>query len=512
MDIFISYSKKDHAQAYRLADDLTAAGFDVWIDRSLEVGDDWEEMIEHHLQQAQDVIVILSKNSLASNWVLHEGSMAHALKKNLLPILIDAIDSRDLPIWARKIQHQKIIEAEYAAALQGLIGRLTPVNHLRKLLAKQHEIFLQTGVLPSLEFLQNIEPALKEYSTLNTELASLLFLAAIKNELHVGFWVELALQNGVDIISILNDHLEESEFRFRRSVVQALRLVVAPEQADILLRFLADPYTQVRVEAIRSMWQFPEMQPKIVKGLIFERYIPSGTFKMGMDEIPVLEESGRPLTDFDRQGFAEYPAHIVFADAYFMDAYPVTNLEYKRFLMDAKPKAIKTEKFLSEMNGSEKAAVTNLDWDEACEYARWAGKRLPTEAEWEKAARGTEAFLFPWGNHFDASNAHTQECGVRNLQSVDSYSPQGDSIFGVGGMVGNIWEWVNDWYQDDYYRSQGSFENPLGPMSGDQKVLRGGSHNENIQNANTYRRIGRSPARKGADIGFRCAFDLGDER
>jgi iron(II)-dependent oxidoreductase len=510
MDIFISYSKKDHDQAYKLVDDLTKAGFDVWIDRSLEVGDEWEAMIETQLQQAQDVIVILSENSLNSRWVQHEGSMAYALKKNILPIAINEIKPEELPIWAGKIQYQKFFDVERPLVLQNLINKLTPVNHLRKLLIKQHEIYIQTKVLPSQEFLRSVEYALKECPVQSMELASFLFLAALKNELHIDFWVDLALRNGVDIFSALNEHLEESEFHFRKSAIQALRIAATPERADIFLRFLEDPYPQVRKEAIRAMWKFPELRSKLLDMLIYERYIPSGSFKMGMDEIPALEDSGRPLTEFDKQGFSEYPAHDVFTDAYFIDAYPVTNQDYLRFLMDTKPEALKTGKFISEIKGREQVAVTNLDWDEAYEYARWAGKRLPTEAEWEKAARGPQAFLFPWGNYFDIAKAHTLESRVRVLKSVDSYCPLGDSPFGVASMVGNVWEWISDWYHDNYYRSEKSFENPVGPRQGNQKVLRGGSYKETVQNANAYRRIGCLPTRKGTDIGFRCAFVVGD--
>ncbi|MCK4826736.1 toll/interleukin-1 receptor domain-containing protein, partial [bacterium] len=101
--IFLSYSKKDREFATKLGDDLTAAGHRIWIDRSLEVGSDWEQTIEQQLNEASDVIVVLSSHALASEWVRHEGSMAYALKKQIFPVLIEDV-TESLPIWLGKTQ------------------------------------------------------------------------------------------------------------------------------------------------------------------------------------------------------------------------------------------------------------------------------------------------------------------------------------------------------------------------------------------------------------------------
>ncbi len=510
MDIFVSYSKKDRQQAYRIVDDLLAAGFEIWIDRSLEIGDKWEETVEQELQAATDVIIILSQNSLKSKWVMHESSMAYALKKNLFPVLIEAIEVEDLPIWASKIQFQQFYGVDYQQAMQNLIHRLSPVDQLRKLLLKRYEIFTRTQVLPSAEFMKSIQSLLMERPIQDAKITSLLMLAALKNNIEGDFWVNLAVQNQVDIFTLISKHLQDTDFRTRKTTINALRMASTLEQSDLFLNFLGDPYPQVRKEAIQALWKYPEVRSKLLESLVFERYIPAGAFRMGIDEIPFSDDHGRPMTEFDKLGFAEYPAHDVFTDGYFMDTYPVTNIDYLRFLMDTNPAAAKTEKFSSEISGREYISVTNVSWDDACEYARWAGKRLPTEAEWEKAARGPQLFLFPWGNRFDASKAHTEESGIKSLQAVTSYSPQGHSPYDVACLCGNVWEWVIDWYQEDYYRTGGLSENPVGPPEGKYKVLRGGSHKEIVQNANSYRRIGQLPSRLRADIGFRGVFAEGD--
>jgi iron(II)-dependent oxidoreductase len=508
MDIFISYSKKDKEFADRLADDLTNAGFGVWIDRALEVGDDWEDTIFEQLTVARDVVVILSGNSLQSRWVMHEGSIAYALKKNIYPLVIEEIRPEDLPIWSQKIQYQRFFEVGYDDALGGLIQKLTPVNHLQKLLVKQHEIFTQTKVLPSLDFLVNIEQTRAANLSLDPEVADTLLRASLQYEHHVEFWMEVAIKNKVDVFSIFEDQsgLAGHDYHFRRAAIQALRLVIPSGEGDIFLQFLNDPFPQVRKEAIATLMNIPAMHTKLLHALRYECFVPARTFHMGMDEIPLFEEQGHRVSEFDKQGFPEYPVHEVFLGNFFIDKYPVTNQDYLRFLEDTHPGSSRVERLASDISSSHSMAVTNLDWDAACEYASWAGKRLPTEAEWEKAARGLESNLFPWGNHFMVGRAHTLESRINGLLPVDEFSPVGDSVYQVASLAGNVWEWVSDWYQDDYYRVLTAYNNPLGPANGKQKVLRGGSHNETAEYCNCYSRIGRSPAYKAKDIGFRCAF------
>jgi formylglycine-generating enzyme required for sulfatase activity len=218
--------------------------------------------------------------------------------------------------------------------------------------------------------------------------------------------------------------------------------------------------------------------------------VPAGEFMMGS-----------PTGDSDEQ-----PAHKVYLDAFSMDVYEVTVGQYAAFLQ---AKGIDPPSDWKTMNqpAHQKRPVANIDWAEAFAYCKSSGKRLPTEAEWEKAARGSDGRLYPWGNepptprHANFGKTEWNNHGV--LAPVGAFEA-GKSPYGIYDMAGNVREWVNDWYDSNYYKSSPS-QNPTGPLSGESKVLRGGSWGSDRQHLQSALRYLHRSAHRHKDYGFRCA-------
>ena len=259
--------------------------------------------------------------------------------------------------------------------------------------------------------------------------------------------------------------------------------------------------------------------------------IPAGEFLMGSSE--------------GEGAYDEHPQHKVYLDAYYIDKYEVTNAQFKEFVeatgyvtdaerkgygevwnpkagLDAmydfagvnwrSPNAWKSPKWELPHPDVWKYylmyhPVVQVSWNDAKAYAVWAGKRLPTESEWEKAARGTDGRKYPWGNIFNLDiKGVTFHANIASdyLMPVDSF-PTGISPYGVYNMTGNVQEWVADWYAIDYY-ARSPQNNPKGPDNGIARVLRGGSwrHQKSHHVLSTNRSY-QVPDYSSNFVGFRCA-------
>lgn len=258
-------------------------------------------------------------------------------------------------------------------------------------------------------------------------------------------------------------------------------------------------------------------------------YVPEGEFLMGSKENDPSANSNEQLQ------------RLVYLDAFWIDQTEVTNEMFARFINKTRYQTDSENEELAEVftgtiwkqidganwqhplgpqstiNGLGKHPVTQISWNDANAYCKWAGRRLPTEAEWEKAARGTNGWKYPWGNesvvrskvNFCDNNClkdwkdNSVDDGYQFTAPVGTYS-NGASFYGALDMAGNVWEWVADWYDKEYYKDA-PLRNPPGPTIGEFKALRGGSLISDEKVIRSAYRVRADLTVSVNDWGFRCA-------
>ena len=255
--------------------------------------------------------------------------------------------------------------------------------------------------------------------------------------------------------------------------------------------------------------------------------IPAGQFLMGGER--------SDLEGFDKSVYlnyeAEYPRHPVKLSAYYLDKFEVTNAQYAKFLAEVAPNRDPAydhadqpadqdhqQHYLNEQMKADNQPAAGLNWFDAYAYCKWAGKRLPTEAEWEYAARGPgEVYRkYPWGNEAPGAdgiwraNLRPEQGwsadGHHYTAPVGSY-PDGVSPFGIMDLAGNAEEWVHDWLDPTYYTNSQAASNPQGPAVGRNRVIKGGSFGTDFTHSRIATRLYGAPEVKSEMQGCRCAKD-----
>jgi formylglycine-generating enzyme required for sulfatase activity len=441
--VFISYSRKDIAFIEQLVVDLKIADLEAWYDLSgLEGGSHWRKEIEKAIKASQYVVVVLSPDAVTSTWVEEEILYAKHLGKRIIPLLFRTCE---IPFGLHTLNFIDVRGGKYQQNHKEIL-RALDVNRGERQSARNTAL---------MELLSSVMPFLRVIGILGVVIA--LFLA--------GSWV----------------------------IPKFISLMTMPKATITMQRPVA-PLTSTNSPVILTKTQTPTPVADITdaKGVSMV-LVPAGEFIMG---------SNNGAGD-------QYPAHVVYLASFHIDKYEVTNNLYKA-CVDANAcvpltnTASYTHSDYYENPQFDNYPVIYVNWNMSKKFCEWRGARLPTEAEWEKAARGTDGRTYPWGEGIDKTFAN-YDLNVGDTTPVGTYE-KGKSVYGVYDLAGNVLEWVADFYDVSYYATLGSnVVNPLGPSSGETYVLRGGSFPAADYLLTSSYRTAAVPEYSLHFFGFRCA-------
>jgi formylglycine-generating enzyme required for sulfatase activity len=463
--IFVSYSHKDTEYAHALARHLQEMGFEVWIDERLDYGAQWPQELQKQLDSCSAFLLIMSPRSYASDWVQSELQRARRKMKPVFPLLLEG-DEPWLSVESTQyydVRGEVYPDAKFYTALKNVMSS-TPVGKTLK--------------MP------------KEAAR-----------AKLKNSsLHL---------NTVLLIAILSVVLLSSV---------GLAAFVIPRLLD-RPALPTDAVSAPTGEGVVSEETFPDAastsepaEPAVIAnpGDYEMAFVPAGEFTMGGE---AEDERADCLENFESECELNWftlvePAHQVHVDSFYIDIYEVTNALYKACEMDDvcdPPQSPGSQDHSDYYSNArfDHYPVINVNWYQARTYCQWRGARLPTEAEWEKAARGTDGRRYPWGEGLDESLANFH-WSVGDTTEAGDYDA-GKSPFGLYDMAGNVWEWVSslDW---DY-----PYDASDGRESADDngsRIARGGGWGADGDiSISTSFRFAYEPTHANVDLGFRCAMD-----
>jgi len=461
--VFISYSHHDTSYAHALAENLQNMGLDVWVDERLDYGSQWPNELQNRLDGCSAFILIMSPHAYASEWVQSELQRAKRKLKPIFPLLLEG-DEPWLSVESTQyydVRGKKFPDARFYSAIARVVSP-----------PEGQAIQLPVDVGKPIK---SKSPA--RAPKLRTEIV-IAIIGAVATLLAA-------------VIPILWSNLSKS------SAPPPADTVTSPPPALSSNETLNPSPTSTSPITTLVPSTAPEISSAddIVdsKGVLM-RLVPAGNFIMGSD------------TGYDN----EKPVHTVYLDDFYIDKYEVTNALYKACVEAGacqppnKTSSVTRDSYYGNSQ-YDNYPVIYVDWDDAKSYCQWRSIDLPTEAQWEKAARGTDGRKYPWGNNIDQTYANYKDT-MGDTTAVGSYE-NGQSPSGVYDMAGNVWEWVADWYLDTYYLDT-PLTNPPGPTSGEFRVLRGGSwHNDETIVTSSNRGWNQTEYFDNVDFGFRCAMD-----
>lgn len=473
-DIFLSYSRKNVEMMNYLRDDLRGIGFSVWTDELLQPGTPvWELEIEKALKESSCLVVLLSPDAHNSEWVRREITLADELKTTVFPLWVEGADeSESIPL--RLITAQWIdVRQDYKKGFDIL------VSHIQKQIGLGFDGQNTQSINPSVEI---NPPPKSKLIFVSVALSLVLFFVAF------GFLINLRLQEANTPASIPTQPRQQNEST----------LIPLPA-------FDPNRVSENVIAVQRNIdW---EPVSTVIDGIEMV-LVPPGCFNMGSSPQQIetafqgcetLRGSGQCQRSwFEREdGMTE----VCFTAPFWIDRYEVTNQQYE--LCVAAQRCLPPDDSTYFGNSEYlNYPVTNVDWVQANQYATWRNKRLPTEAEWEYAARGPDDLIYPWGNESPTcERSNILGCGGVLSSELNGVYVLGASWVGALHMSGNVWEWTSTIYRNYPYKADDSEDNSN--LSSPRSV-RGGSFIDDAGAARTaFRLSGITPNLRYYNRGFR---------
>jgi len=506
--IFISYRRTDVYTALAVYQSLSSKGYDVFFDYTSIPSGDFEQIILSNIKGRAHFLLILTPTALdrcdePGDWLRREIETAIDEKRNIIPLFFKNFKF-GTPSVAEKLTGKLAslnryngmnVHEDYFPAAMDRLGEqfldvpletvLHPVSTEVRKVVRDEQIAADKALegkdlvnIPADKIMEKVQATGKK---LNLKMYGI----------GAGVLVAVALAIAGINAMIKNTNQAKAPTTTPEQVVEQVSPTDTPASVPT-----DEPVAAPAVELVAGSTM---VSPKDGMTLL---YIPAGEFEMGSD-----------LGEYD-----EVPIHSVYLDAYWIDQTEVTNSMYVD-CVDAGVCSRPNNTYYSDPSYAD-YPIQDVAWEDANDYCSWIDRRLPTEAEWEKAAgwndRTKEKYIYPWGNEFDGSliNWCDVNCtafewadteyddGYAEESPVGSY-PLGASPYGALDMAGNVWEWVADWYSDNYYANS-PLSNPTGPASGDDHILRGGSWASGYNVLTTSFRDREYPL---INFGFRCAMN-----
>ena len=483
-DVFISYSSADRARVKPLVDALEQLGWSVWWDRSVLPGETWDQVIQAALTDARCIIVLWSRHSIQSDWVWIEADEARR-RGILVPASLDDVE---IPFAFRRIQVANLVNwqgasstsqfDELARAVTAVLSRATsaaPERTVRVEAASAQgnenraSVFTE-GRRAAPGSGENRGSRRNRESRANPRLTLVL----------IGAFLFICLA-GLAWYFVVSHRRENASGNLKQEL---RRTPPSPAPTSSVSSEAAPENTTQRLQPTQSppapaSSVPPQARKNSMDELVYV-WIPPGKFTMGCS-------SGDRLCDP-----GEKPAHeVTITHGFWLGETEVTDVAYERFA-----KATGQKRYGASANPD--LPVVNVNWYEANKYCEWAGMRLPTEAEWEYAARAN--VIGPrYGNPDAIAWYRANSAGKTHL--VRRKQP---NAWGLYDMLGNAWEWVADWYSDEYSQQQADID-PVGPPSGEYRVMRGGCWANGLWGVRFSVRNHNDPTSRDNGFGFRCA-------